>query len=325
MYPIYGHWVWGGGWLGDLGMLDFAGGATIHTIGGVLALVGAYFLGARKKKYNPDGTPNAIPGHNLTLVVIGTLMLAFGWFAFNAGSTLAATDLRISVVAVNTALGGAAGAVVVLFLSYAKFGFADIGLACNGLLAGLVAITGPCAWVPTWAAVIIGVVAGLLMWGTVWFVEVKLRIDDPLGAVAVHGANGIWGTLALGIFADGTYGGVRGLIVGSGSQLLYQFIGIVVAIAWALVVGGVIFYVLKKTIGLRVSELVEYEGVDIHLHGSPCYPVQDEVTVQLGSQQEEVQIEQELALLEEAFSKSSDRERIYSAKLGKWIYAKPKK
>ncbi|MGR3178089.1 MAG: ammonium transporter [Candidatus Anammoxibacter sp.] len=325
VYPIYGHWVWGGGWLGDLGMLDFAGGATIHTIGGVLALVGAYFLGARKKKYNPDGTPNAIPGHNLTLVVIGTLMLAFGWFAFNAGSTLAATDLRISVVAVNTALGGAAGAVVVLFLSYAKFGFADIGLACNGLLAGLVAITGPCAWVPTWAAVIIGVVAGLLMWGTVWFVEVKLRIDDPLGAVAVHGANGIWGTLALGIFADGTYGGVRGLIVGSGSQLLYQFIGIVVAIAWALVVGGVIFYVLKKTIGLRVSELVEYEGVDIHLHGSPCYPVQDEVTVQLGSQQEEVQIEQELALLEEAFSKSSDRERIYSAKLGKWIYAKPKK
>lgn len=196
IYPIYGHWVWGGGWLGDIGMLDFAGGATIHTIGGVLALVAAYFVGPRKKKYNPDGTPNAIPGHNLTLVVIGTLMLAFGWFAFNSGSTLAATDLRISVVAVNTALGGGAGAVVVLFLSYAKFGFADIGLACNGLLGGLVAITGPCAWVPPWAAVIIGVVAGLLMWGTVWFVEVKLKVDDPLGAVAVHGANGIWGTLA---------------------------------------------------------------------------------------------------------------------------------
>ena len=282
-------------------------------------------LGPRRKKYNPDGTPNAIPGHNLTLVVIGTLMLAFGWFAFNSGSTLAATDLRISVVAVNTALGGAAGAVVVLFLSYAKFGFADIGLACNGLLAGLVAITGPCAWVPTWAAIIIGLVAGLLMWGAVWFVEVKLKIDDPLGAVAVHGANGIWGTLALGIFADGTYGGVKGLITGSGSQLLVQFIGVSVAIAWALLVGGIIFYILKHTIGLRVSELVEYEGVDIHLHGSPCYPKQDELTSQLGTQQEEIEIERQHELLEESFSSASGRERIYSEKLGKWIYAKEKK
>ncbi len=329
IYPIYGHWVWGGGWLSNLsigsGMLDFAGGATIHTVGGMLALVGAYFLGPRKKKYNPDGTPNAIPGHNLTLVVIGTFMLGFGWFAFNSGSTLAATDLRMSVVAVNTALAAGAGAVVVLFLSYAKFGFSDIGLACNGLLAGLVAITGPCAWVPTWAAVIIGLIAGLLMWGTVWFVEVKLKIDDPLGAVAVHGANGIWGTLALGIFADGTYGGVRGLIVGSGGQLLVQFIGVVCAVAWALLVGGLVFYILKKTIGLRVSELVEYEGVDIHLHGSPCYPSQEEMTSQLGSQQEEMEIERQHELLEESFSKSLGRERIYSEKLGKWIYAKEKK
>ena len=329
IYPIYGHWVWGGGWLGNMqigsGALDFAGSATIHTVGGMLALTGAYFLGPRKRKYNPDGTPNAIPGHNLTLVVIGTFMLAFGWFAFNSGSSLAATDLRISVVAVNTAVGGAAGAVVVLFLSYAKFGFADIGLACNGLLAGLVAITGPCAWVPPWAAAIIGLLAGLIMWGTVWFVEVKLRVDDPLGAVAVHGANGIWGMLALGIFADGTYGGVKGLIAGSGAQLLVQFIAVIVAMAWGLGVGGIMFFILKRTIGLRVSELVEYEGVDIHLHGSPCYPSQEEVTTsQLGTEIEEMEIEKDLAYLEESFAKDANREKIYSEKLGKWIYAKPK-
>jgi len=328
IYPIYGHWVWGGGWLGSLpigsGVLDFAGSATIHTVGGMLALVGAYFLGPRKGKYNPDGTPNAIPGHNLTLVVIGTLMLAFGWFAFNSGSSLAATDLRISVIAVNTCIAGGAGAVVVLLLSYIKFKFTDIGFACNGLLAGLVAITGPCAWVPTWAAAVIGLIAGLLMWGTVWFVEVKLKIDDPLGAVAVHGANGIWGMLALGIFADGTYGGVNGLITGSGAQLLAQFIGVITAVAWGLGVGGIMFFVLKRTVGIRVSELVEFEGVDIHLHGSPCYPVQTESTSPLGTVEEEMQIEREHAQLEEAFSKSINRERIYSKKLGKWIYAKPK-
>lgn len=327
IYPIYGHWVWGGGWLGSLpigtGMKDFAGSATIHTVGGMLALVGAYFVGPRKNKYNPDGTANAIPGHNLTLVVIGTLMLAFGWFAFNSGSTLAATDLRISVVAVNTCIGGAAGAVVILFLTYARFGFADLGLACNGLLAGLVAITGPCAWVPPWAAGVIGLLAGLIMWGTVWFVEVKLKVDDPLGAVAVHGANGIWGALALGIFADGTYGGVRGLITGSGWQLLAQFIGTITAMAWALIAGGILFYILKHTIGLRVSELIEFEGVDIHLHGSPCYPIQAEVTAPIGFE-EEREVRREMALLEEAFEKDATRERIYSAKLGKWIYAKPK-
>lgn len=328
IYPIYGHWVWGGGWLGNLpigsGVIDFAGGATIHTVGGMLALVGAYFVGPRHNKFNPDGTPNAIPGHNLTLVVIGTLFLAFGWFAFNSGSSLAATDLRISIIAVNTCIAGAAGAVVVIFLTKIRFGFADIGLACNGLLAGLVAITGPCAWVPTWAAAIIGVVGGLLMWGTVWFVEVKLKIDDPLGAVAVHGANGIWGMLAVGIFADGTYGGVKGLIAGSGSQLLAQFIGVIIAVAWALVVGGIVFFILKRTIGLRVTELVEFEGVDVHLHGSHCYPKQDELTAPIGGLEVEKEVRKEKALLEESFEKDARREMIYSKKLGRWIHAHPK-
>lgn len=329
IYPIYGHWVWGGGWLGNLpigsGVKDFAGSGVIHTVGGMLALVGAFVLGPRKNKFNPDGTSNAIPGHNLTLVVIGTLFLAFGWFGFNAGSSLAATDLRISVIAVNTFIGGAAGAAIIIFLTYIRFGYVDMGLACNGLLAGLVAITGPCAYVAPWSSAIIGLLAGLIMWGTVWFVELKLKVDDPLGAVAVHGANGIWGMLALGIFADGTYGGVNGLIAGSGAQLLAQFIAVITAIAWTFATGGILFYILKYTIGLRVSELIEFEGLDVHLHGSPCYPPQAEVTAPFKPEIEEKEIRRDMALLEEAFSKDASRERIYSERLGRWIYAKPKK
>lgn len=328
IYPIYGHWMWGGGWLTTLpfgaGCKDFAGSAVVHTIGGMLALVGAYVLGPRKNKYNPDGTSNAIPGHNLTLVVVGTLILAFGWFGFNAGSTLGATDLRISVVATNTFLAAASGATGVIFMSYIIFGFTDIGLACNGALAGLVAITAPCAYVAPWAAIAIGLIAGAIMWGTVIFVETKLKIDDPLGAVAVHGANGIWGMLALGIFADGTYGGVSGLITGSGGQLLAQFIGVVAAMAWAIGMGALMFFVLKVTMGLRVSELIEYEGVDVHLHGSPCYPAQAELTTQLGSVFEEEITQREMAILEESLARDASREKIYSDKLGRWIYAKLK-
>lgn len=328
IYPVYGHWVWGGGWLGNLpigsGVMDFAGSAVVHTIGGMLALVGAFFLGPRSKKFNPDGSSNAIPGHDLTLVVVGTLLLAFGWFGFNAGSTCAATDLRISVVAVNTFIAAAAGATIVIFISYAYFGFSDIGLACNGALGGLVAITGPCAFVAPWAAVVIGLLAGLVMWGTVIFVESKLKIDDPLGAVAVHGANGIWGMLALGIFADGTYGGVNGLITGSGAQLLAQAIGVAVAMGWALGIGSILFFVLKVTMGLRVSELIEHEGVDIHLHGSPCYPAQEEITSQVGPVIEQEIETRETALLEESLAKDASREKIYSEKLGRWIYAKLK-
>jgi Amt family ammonium transporter len=252
------------------------------------------------------------------------LILAFGWFGFNAGSTLGATDLRISVVATNTFLAAAAGASAVIFMSYIIFGFTDIGLACNGALGGLVAITGPCAYVAPWAAIAIGVIAGAVMWGTVIFVETKLKIDDPLGAVAVHGANGMWGMLALGIFADGTYGGVNGLITGSGGQLVAQAIGMAAAMAWALGLGAIMFYVLKVTMGLRVSELVEYEGVDIHLHGSPCYPVQAETTSQVGPVIEEDPRQRDTAILEESLARDASREKIYSDKLGRWIYAKPK-
>ena len=330
IYPIYGHWVWGGGWLSTLpfgaGVKDFAGCACVHTIGGIMAFVGAWALGPRKGKYNPDGTPNAIPGHNLVYVVIGTFILAFGWFGFNAGSTLAATDLRMSVIASNTFIAAAAGASVMLFLTWFMTGYIDILFICNGALAGLVAITAPCAYVAPWAAAVIGLLSGLIMRGAVWFVEVKLKVDDPLGAVAVHAANGIWGMLAIGIFADGTYGGVSGLITGSGWQLLAQAIGTGVAIGWAFAWGAAIFFILKYTIGIRVSDLVESDGVDTHIHGSPCYPVEQdfiapmvgEAMIDLGQEREQ------LSLLEEAMSKDAGREKIYSDKLGRWVYARLK-
>ncbi len=283
VYPIYGHWVWAGnGWLGTMaigaGAKDFAGSGVVHAIGGITAFWGAWIVGPRLGKFNPDGTPNAIPGHNQTFVVIGTLLLAFGWFGFNPGSTLAATDLRISVVAVNTFLAAAAGATIVMYVSYGMTGKPDIGLTCNGALGGLVAITGPCAYVPTWAAVVIGLVAGLVMRGTVSLLDWVLHVDDPLGAVAVHGACGLWGLLSLGIFADGSYAGVKGLLVGSGWQLLAQFISIAVVVAWTTACAWTVFPILKYTIGLRVSEDVELIGVDYPIHGVECYPPDVRVT-----------------------------------------------
>ncbi|MDO8140590.1 MAG: ammonium transporter [Candidatus Brocadiales bacterium] len=330
IYPIYGHWVWGGGWLSTLpfgaGVKDFAGCACVHTVGGIMAFVGAWALGPRKGKYNPDGTPNAIPGHNLVYVVIGTFILAFGWFGFNAGSTLAATDLRMSVVASNTFIAAAAGASIMLFLTWAMTGYIDVLFICNGALAGLVAITAPCAYVAPWAAAVIGLLSGLIMRGAVWLVEVKMKVDDPLGAVAVHAANGIWGMLAVGIFADGTYGGVSGLITGSGWQLLAQTIGTGVAMAWAFAWGAAIFFILKYTIGIRVSELVESDGVDTHIHGSPCYPIeQDFIAPMVGEAMIDLKQEREqLSLLEEAMSRDAGREKIYSDKLGRWVYARLK-
>jgi len=327
IYPIYGHWVWGGGWLSTLpigaGVKDFAGCACVHTVGGIMAFAGAWVLGPRKGKYNPDGTPNAIPGHNLFYVVIGTFVLAFGWFGFNAGSTLAATDLRISVIATNTFIAAATGASIMLFVQWAVTGYIDVTFICNGALAGLVAITAPCAYVAPWAAAVIGLLSGLIMWGAVWLVEVVFKVDDPLGAVAVHAANGIWGMLAVGIFADGTYQEVKGLITGSGWQLLAQAIGTGTAIGWAFAWGVAVFFSLKYTIGIRVSELVESDGVDTHIHGSPCYPVEEEFLIPLVGEAA-IDLEQEreqMSLLEDALIKDAGLEKIYSNKLGRWVYA----
>ncbi|MGR3310162.1 MAG: ammonium transporter [Candidatus Brocadiales bacterium] len=276
IYTIHGHWVWGGGWLGTLpiagGVRDFAGSGVVHAVGGLVGLAGAWMLGPRIGKYTAEGKPVAIPGHSITMVVLGTFILFFGWFGFNPGSTLAATDLRISVVAVNTFLAGALGAVTVCYYTYIRTGRADISLICNGALGGLVAITASCAYVPPWAAVVIGIIAAFVMLATVVLVESVFKIDDPVGAASVHAANGLWGLLSVGVFADGTYGGVSGLITGSGMQLLAQAVDCVVVIVWAFGLGLFIFGVLKITIGIRVSPEVELAGLDIHEHGTACYP-----------------------------------------------------
>lgn len=242
IYPVYAHWVWGGGWLSALGRnyglghghVDFAGSSAVHLTGGVAALVGARLVGPRIGKFDPDGTPRGIPGHNLALAMTGTFVLAFGWFGFNAGSTLAATDLRTAIVAVNTMLSSAAGAFAATLHTWRGFGKPDPTWMCNGMLAGLVAITAPCAFVDAPSAVLIGGLAGVLVVKAATFVEETLRIDDPVGAIAVHGANGAWGILALGLFANGSYGeglngvpgGVRGLFYGDSGQFFAALIGI---------------------------------------------------------------------------------------------------
>lgn len=276
IYPIYGHWVWGGGWLSTLpfgaGAKDFAGSGVVHAIGGLVGLAGAALVGPRIGKFNPDGTPNVIPGHNMVYVAAGTFILFFGWFGFNAGSTLAATDLRISVIAVNTFLAGCAGAVAAVYYSLVKTGKADLPLACNGALAGLVGITAPCAYVAPWAAVVIGAIAPFVMLATLAFVERVLRIDDPVGASGVHAGAGLWGLLAVGIFADGTYGDVAGLVVGQSGQLIAQLISIGAVLVWGLGAGFVLFALLKATMGLRASREEELAGLDEPEHGTLAYP-----------------------------------------------------
>jgi len=280
IYPIYGNWVWGGGWLASLGKnfalghghVDFAGSSVVHLTGGVLAFVGAKILGPRIGKYNQDGTPNAIPGHNIPLAIIGTFILAFGWFGFNAGSTLAGTDLRISVVAVNTMLASGAGAIVsALWMWGVRGNKPDPSMMCNGMLAGLVAITAPCAFVGSGAAVIIGTISGIIVIEAAFFVERKLKVDDPVGAVAVHGVNGAWGCLALGIFADGSYGDgwngvsgtVKGLLYGDTSQFFAQSIGVISNIIYVAVIGYLVFKLVEVTIGNRVPASYEVDGLDI--------------------------------------------------------------
>ncbi len=276
IYPIYGHWVWGGGWLANLpfgsGMKDFAGSGVVHGVGGLIALVGAWMVGPRFGKYNPNGTPNMFHGHNLSFVVLGTLFLLFGWFGFNAGSTFGATDLRVSIIATNTFLAACTGAVAIMYITYYDTGKYDIVMTCNGALAGCVAITASGAYVPHWAAVVIGLIAIIILKVSLYFIEIKLRIDDPVGAISVHGANGLWGLLSVGIFADGSYHGVRGLITGSGWQLLSQFIGCIVLMIWTLGLGYLLFYILRKTVGLRVPVSEENTGIDNYEHGISCYP-----------------------------------------------------
>ena len=288
LYPIYGNWVWGGGWLSSLGRnlglghghVDFAGSSVVHMTGGVLALVGAWIIGPRIGKYNKDGTPNAIPGHNIPMAIIGTFILAFGWFGFNPGSTLAGTDLRISVIAVNTMLASATGAVAAcLWMWLVRTKKPDPSMMCNGMLAGLVAITAPCAFVNSASACLIGLVSGVLVVEAALFIECSLKIDDPVGAIAVHGVNGAWGCLALGLFADGSYGDgwngvpgtVRGLFYGDASQFVAQCVGVGANLLYVGLAGYAVFKLIDVLVGHRADVIAEVEGLDIPEMGVPGY------------------------------------------------------
>jgi Amt family ammonium transporter len=288
VYPLYANWIWGGGWLSALGAnfglghgtLDFAGSSVVHMTGGVAALAGAIVLGPRLGKFKADGTPNAIPGHHIPMAMVGCFILAFGWFGFNAGSTLAGGDLRIGVIATNTMLASASGALFALIYMWSKYGKPDISMAANGMLAGLVAITAPCAFVNSVSAVIIGAVAGIVLCVSVFFVERTLKIDDPVGAISVHGVNGAWGLISLGLFADGTYGDglngvagtVKGLFYGGGSQFVAEVVGVLTNFIFVFVVMFVFFKVLDKIVPLRVSEELEREGLDQAEVAVSAYP-----------------------------------------------------
>jgi Amt family ammonium transporter len=286
-YPIYGNWVWGGGWLSQLGAnlglghgaVDFAGSGVVHMVGGVTALAGALVLGPRIGKFKKDGTPNAIPGHHIPMAIVGTFILAFGWFGFNPGSTLAGTDLRIGVIATNTMLASASGALLAMIIMWLKFGKPDPTMCANGMLAGLVAITAPCAFVTAPAAVLIGAIAGVLVVFSVLFIERALKVDDPVGAISVHGTCGAWGVLALGLFADGSYGDgwnsvkgtVTGLFYGDASQLAAQVIDVFANFIFIFAISYLFFKLVDVIIGNRVSPETELGGLDIPEVGVLAY------------------------------------------------------
>lgn len=288
LYPLFGNWVWGGGWLSQLGanfglghgVVDFAGSAVVHSMGGMLALAGAIVIGPRIGKFKKDGSTRAFPGHDIPMAIIGTIVLFFCWFSFNAGSTLNASDFRLSVVATNTMIAGAIGGLAAMFYMWVRFGKPDPSMTANGALAGLVAITAPCAFVNASSAFVIGLIAGLLVCVSVTFVENKLKLDDPVGAISVHCVNGIWGVIALGLFADGSYGagingvdrGVTGLFFGDPGQLVAQLIAVVVLFVWGFGVSFLFFKVLDQIWGLRVAPEVELDGLDIPEMGVLGYP-----------------------------------------------------
>jgi Amt family ammonium transporter len=303
-YPLFAAWTWGGGWLSKtwdtmslgVGYVDFAGSGVVHAAGGVAALAGAIVLGPRIGKFGADGKPRAIPGHHIPMAMLGTFILLFGWFGFNAASTFAATDIQFATVAANTAIAAAFGAIMSMLWITKRTGKPDPGMMVNGMLAGLVAITAPCAFVAPWAAAVIGIVAGVLVIEAVFFVERKMKIDDPVGAIAVHGVNGIFGVLAVGIFANGNYGGaadansvgwngspysghgVEGIIKGDWGQLGAQALG---AVVLCTVIFGVAytFFKLQDTIskkmgkgGIRSKEEDELMGLDLPEMGVSAYP-----------------------------------------------------
>ena len=309
LYPISGCWVWGGGWMSQLGStmhwghgyVDFAGSTVVHAVGGFCAMALAIILGPRLGKYGPDGKPRAFPASNIVFVVTGTFVLLFGWMGFNPGSTLGATDLRIAVVAVNTNLAAVAGSAAAMVLWYFLFGKPDITMACNGMLAGLVAITAPCAFVSPTSSVVIGIAAGILVCVGVLFNERVLKIDDPCGAISVHGYCGWFGAVSLGIFADGTYGsgwngvgvasylgragqGVTGLLHGDFSQFWMQLGGATLLAAYSFGATFIVFKGVNAWRSMRVSKEVELTGLDVPEFGMLAYPEDAVEMLTAGSQ-----------------------------------------
>jgi Amt family ammonium transporter len=267
VYPIVGHWIWGGGWLSDLGFSDFAGSTVVHATGGWAAFIGTILLGPRIGKFTPDGKAKAIAGHNIPLACLGVFILWFGWFGFNPGSTVAVGDgSSLSLVAMNTNLAAATGAVTAMIAIWIFGGKPDLSMTMNGALAGLVAITAPCAQVEPWAAIVIGGIGGVIVVLGVMLLD-RIKVDDPVGAVPVHGMNGIWGTLSIGLFATDS-----GLFYGHGlEQLGVQALGTFSVSLFVIAAMGIVFFAIKQTIGLRVSREEEMRGLDIGEHGMESY------------------------------------------------------
>ena len=276
-YPVTGHWIWGGGWLANMGMRDFAGSTVVHSVGGWAGLAGIILLGPRLSKYRKDGSVSPIPGHSMALVFLGCMILWLGWFGFNPGSTMGITGERAKSVAhimVTTNLSCAAGLLTSTMISWLVLGKPDFSMTVNGALAGLVAITAPCAFVNPIPSVIIGIIAGVLVVFSVLFFD-KIHMDDPVGALSVHLTNGIWGTLAVGLFAEASLGGtnVNGLFYGGGVGLLAnQFVGVVAVGTFTFVLTLIVWTIIKATLGLRVEPETETIGLDISEMGMEAYP-----------------------------------------------------
>ena len=272
VYPICGHWSWGGGWLADLGFHDFAGSAQVHNVGGLIAMLGAWMLGPRIGKYDKNGKARAIPGHNMTAAALGVFILWFCWFGFNGGSTVAMATpedaASASLVFMNTNLAAAVATTVCMIFTWIRYGKPDVSMTFNAALAGLVAITAGCDCVSPAGAFFIGFVSGILVVLSVEFFDNVARIDDPVGAVSVHFVNGVWGTIAVGLFSNGTDGVGKGLFYGGGAkQLGIEALGLLAIDAYVLAVMFIVFKIIDKTIGLRVPAQVEIDGLDIHEHG----------------------------------------------------------
>jgi ammonium transporter, Amt family len=273
VYPLVGNWIWGGGWLSGMGFTDFAGSTVVHSVGGWAGLAGALVLGPRIGKYTKDKVSKMIPGHNISLVALGGFILWFGWFGFNAGSTISGTTADIGVIIVTTTLAGAAGALMAMITTWLKSGAADVSLTINGFLAGLVAITAGCAFVSPLSAILIGAMAGIIVVLAVEFLDTKLNIDDPVGAISVHGVCGAFGTIMVGIFAEPAFGGLSGLLFGSTIDLLLvQILGVITVFAFVFTTMFLFFKALDLSIGLRVSEHEERMGLDITEHAMMGYP-----------------------------------------------------